>query len=192
MKSSMIIPNLWANEELLDMTIGCIKGAYQVVDEMLIINDNQSYAKNVNKGLRACTGDYIIICNNDISFVQPDWLDHLLKPLQEGYDISSIRTTDGDGWETEDKITEGDKFGSIWCMKREVYEKVGLLDESFGNYFEDLDYHKRAENEDFKVAKNHAGLVEHQGKATSKTIDPEDKAYNKAMEIYRRKWGKVE
>lgn len=188
----MIIPNLWANEELLDMTIGCIKGAYQVVDEMIIINDNQSYAKNVNKGLKACTGGYIIICNNDISFVQPDWLDHLLKPLQEGYDISSVRTTDGDGWETEDKITEGDKFGSIWVMKRTVYKEVGLLDESFGNYAEDLDYRRRALNAGLKIAKNHAGLVEHQGKATAKTIDPEDKQYQEAMIRYKEKWGFIE
>lgn len=188
----MIIPNLWANEELLDMTIGCIKGAYQVVDEMIIINDNQSYAKNVNKGLKACTGDYIIICNNDISFVQPDWLDHLLEPLQEGYDISSVRTTDGDGWETEDKITEGDKFGSIFAITKQAYEKLGPLDERFKGYFCDLDYRRRAINEGLRVAKNHAGLVEHKGKATYKTTDPDDNEYHEMAEIYRRKWGMLE
>lgn len=190
-KTSIIIPNLWLNEDLLDMTFECIKGAYQDVDEMIVINDNQSYAKNVNKGLKSCTGDYIIICNNDVAFVQHDWLEHLLKPLKEGYDVSSVRTTDSDGWETEDKITEGDKFGSLWCMKREVYEKIGGLDEDFGNYFEDLDYHKRAEDAGFRVAKNHAGLVEHRGKATFKISDPEDKSYQIAYQRFEEKWGKV-
>lgn len=191
-RTSVVVPCLWIDDSFLDMTTECLRGLYKAVDEVVVVNADRSYSGNVNAGLKACTGDYLIIANNDLIFVQPDWLDHLVKPLEQGCDISSIRTTDSDGWETEDKITEGDKFGSLWCMKREVYEKIGGLDESFGKgYFEDLDYHKRAEDAGFKVAKNHAGLVEHKGKATFRLADPEDKSYAIAQERFREKWGKV-
>lgn len=173
------------------MTFNCVKTLRPDLQTIIIANQ-AGYAENVNAGLRASAGDPIIICNNDITFIQPDWLEHLLKPLKEGYDIASIRTTDSDGWETEDKITEGDKFGSIWIMKRKVYETIGALDETFGKgYFEDLDYHKRAEDAGFKIGKNHAGLVEHIGKATFKVVDPEDKSYSQAKQRFIEKHGGV-
>lgn len=190
-KVSVIIPCLWSRPEFIDMTFKCVKTMGDI-GQVLIVANNAGYAENVNVGLKEASGDVLIICNNDIEFIQPDWLKHLLKPLLEGYDISSIRTTDSDGWETEDKITEGDKFGSLWAMKRKVYETIGGLDESFGKgYFEDLDYHKRAEDSGFKIAKNHAGLVEHIGKATFGVVDPSDQHYVEAREKFKAKWGKV-
>lgn len=220
-KTTIIIPCYWANEDLFEMTIECLNSLNDTTDnqpqEVLIIDDgspdgaelvdetdfiqhfeviarekNGGYAAAVNTGLFYATGETIIVCNNDVEFVQPDWLKHLLKPLKEGYDISSIRTTDADGWEVEDYISEGDKFGSIWAMKRKVYDTIGGLDESFGKgYFEDLDYQKRAEDAGFKIGKNHAGLIEHRGKATFNVVDPGDEAYKSAMKRFKEKWGKV-
>lgn len=208
---SIIFPCYWVTPEHVAMTVRCVLSMNETgkPDEVILVDDgsplspgevpefisrpvNGGYAAAVNTGLAAAKGNILIICNNDIVFIQPRWLDHLIKPLNEGYGISSIRTTDADGWTVEDKITEGDKFGSIWALKREVYEKIGPLDDSFGKgYFEDLDYQKRAEDDGFKVAKNHAGLVEHVGKATFKEIDPDDKVYQGAMKKFVKKWGKV-
>jgi GT2 family glycosyltransferase len=210
-KVSLIIPCYWANQELIDSTERCLASLddpyLQLIivddgsplrhkpskfDEFIVSNKNLGYARAVNRGLDAANGKYIIICNNDIEFIQTDWLTHLLTPLENGYDISSIRTTDSDGWLTEDRLEENAKFGSIWAMKREVYDTIGELDTGFGKgYFEDLDYHKRAEDAGFKVVKNHAGLVQHQGKATFSDIDPDDKQYVSAMKLFRKKWGRV-
>lgn len=190
-KVSAIVPALFVDATFVDMTATCMRGLFSL-HELVVIGSKRGYAENVNTGLRIATGDILLICNNDIEFIQYGWLDHLLQPLHDGYDISSIRTTDSDGWTTENRIEEGAKFGSIWAMKREVYETIGPLDESFGKgYFEDLDYQKRAEDAGFKVAKNHAGLVEHKGKATFALVDPEDTAYQLAMERFRAKWGAV-
>lgn len=185
---SAIVPCLWANEELFEMTVKCLRGIKEV-DELIVINRDRSYAGNVNAGLKIAEGDIIIVCNNDIEFYDPSWLHHLTWPLEE-YDICSTVTSD-QGWETKDELEEGAKFGSLWAMKREVYDTIGGLDESFGNYFEDLDYQKRAEEAGFKVVKNHAGLVHHIGKATMKEIDPEDKQYQEAIKRFKDKWGKV-
>lgn len=188
-KISAIVPCLWVNQNFLDMTTWCLAGLINI-DQTIVVNGD-SYAVNVNNGLKAATGDILIISNNDVEFIQPEWLEHLLKPLNDGYDISSVRTTDSDGWETEDRIEEDAKFGSLWAMKRKVYETIGGLDESFGNYFEDLDYHERAKRAGFRIAKNHAGLVEHIGKATFKEVDPDDRQYEAAKEKFKKKYGSV-
>jgi GT2 family glycosyltransferase len=208
---SIIIPVYWVDQTLIDMTEVCLRGLAELNLDVIVVDDgsplkhvpsvgtvysrptNGGYAAAVNTGLEHSEGQYIIVCNNDIEFIQPDWLDRLLYPVANGWDIASIRTTDCDGWLTEDKITEGDKFGSIWVMKRSVYEAIGGLDETFGKgYFEDLDFKKRAEAAGFRVAKNHAGIVDHHGKATFSRVDPDDEAYYRAMARFKEKYGQVE
>jgi GT2 family glycosyltransferase len=187
-KVSIIIPAYGQKH----LTIKCLE-TLEGPNQIIVIDDRGGFATTVNKGLSIADGEILIICNNDIEFVDPHWLHHLIGPLLEGYDICSIRTTDSDGWTTEDRLEEGAKFGSIWAMKRKVYETIGGLDESFGKgYAEDLDYRRRALNAGLRIVKNHAGLVEHHGKATFKVIDPEDDSYHRAMERYREKWGFIE
>lgn len=187
-KVSIIIPCLWTEQRFIDMTFKCISSLGDV-GQIIVVGNNASFAHNVNTGLRAANGNILVISNNDIEFIQPDWIEHLTKPLTEGYGIASIRTTDSDGWETEDKLTENDKFGSLWAMTRETYETLGPLDESFGRgYFEDLDYWHRAQKLGIKICKNHAGLVEHKGQATFDTFGTEaDRIYNLAMLKYAEK-----
>lgn len=211
-KVSIIIPCFWNNQNLIDMTDRCMDSLFGTkgIDEVIVVDDgsplktnytwatvierleNGGYASAVNSGIKAASGDVLIISNNDIEFIQPDWLEHLLKPLKMGYSIASIRTTDSDGWEAEDYIEDDAKFGSLWAVKREVIDEIGLLDESFGRgYFEDLDFHERAKRAGFKIAKNHAGLVEHKGKATFLDVDPADDEYYKARAKFIKKWGSV-
>lgn len=217
---SMIIPCYWKDDEMLDMTIRCLNslndttggerpeqvlvvddgspvdveledesGFKQVIKQMRL-DENRGYAAAVNTGLHFASGDIFIIANNDLEFIQSDWLDHLLKPLKEGAGVSLIRQTDCDGWTTEDKYTENDKFGALWAMTREVYEKVGPMDERFGKgYFDDLDYWRRVQDAGYKIVKNHNGLVHHLGKQTFKHIDPKDTLFGKNLWVYKEKWG---
>lgn len=215
MTTSIIIPCYWHSVALVDLTRRCLETllGFDHPDEIIVVDDgspplsgshrlpkgikrikrgvNGGYAAAVNTGLKEASGDILIVCNNDIEFIQPAWLEQLLLPLEEGFDISSIRTTDADGWDVEERIEEGAKFGSIYALKRKVYDRIGGLDESFGNYFEDLDFHKRAEDAGFKVGKNHNGIVQHIGKATFKEVDPEDRFYQVARKLFKEKHGSV-
>lgn len=184
---SFIIPN-YPTENAKGLLATCLEGLWGR-GQILAIIDTASFAENVNRGLKQATGDILVIVNNDLQFIQDDWLEHLTNPLKD-YDICSIRTTE-EGWDAEDRLEEDAKFGSLWAMNRKVYDTIGGLDENFGNYFEDLDYHQRAKDAGFKVVKNHNGLVEHIGKATFKEVDPEDEQYNKAMQKFIEKWGHV-
>jgi len=207
---SIIVPCYWLNEDLLLMTQRCLESILVgehleveliVVDDgsplkaelgdaiQIVLPENQGYAAAVNAGLDAANGEYLVISNNDIVFIQPDWLEQLLKPLKEGAGISTIRTTEPDGWQTEDKYEENAKFGSLWAMTRATYEALGPLDERFGKgYGEDLDYWHRARNAGIRIVKNHNGLAEHLGKATFKVTDPKDSAFNRFLIEYHKKW----
>lgn len=208
---AIVIPCYWANDDLIKMSQECFKSCRATTPEhtnIIVVNDgspleaetseyvinkkeNGGYAKAVNTGLtQARENDFIVISNNDIVFIQPDWLNHLLKPLQEGYGISSIRTTEPDGWQTEDKYEENKKFGSIWAITKQTLERLGYLDESFGKgYYEDQDYWRRARDAGIKIVKNNNGLVEHKGKATFKLVDNKDYHLLHAMFKYKEKWG---
>lgn len=188
---SIVIPCLWSDISLFDMTVSSLRGLLKEPLQIIVVADNKPYTSNVNAGLKACTGEVIIVTNNDIEYVDPNWLKHLTEPLKGGYDIVSIRTTDADGWETEDYIEDGAKFGSIFAMKRAVYDTIGGFDERFKGYFSDLDLQKRAEDAGFKVGKNHAGLVEHWGKATYRQTDPDDTEFYEARELFKARHGGV-
>ena len=214
MKTSMVITYYYIDEGTVKMTLDCLDSLqYGRPDEVILVNDgtkvdkrlleypgiryyqrpdNGGYSACVNTGLELCTHDTIIVSNNDI-VLTPGWLEGLLEPLKQGFDISSIRTSDGDGFTTEEKITEGDKFGSLWAMKRSVYEKLGGYDESIGkSTHEDLDYRRRALNEGIKIAKNHAAVVEHIGRATLNKVYKNNEDFEIGRENFIKKHGFIE
>lgn len=207
MKCSIIIPCYWANHHLIDVTERCITsvGAYTtdydyeiiLVDDgspvkmegkYLTLPENLGYAGAVNAGIERATGDVYVVLNNDTE-VCPFWLEALTEPLKRGYDIMSIRTSDEPtGFNTEKRITENDKFGSVWAIRAQAWHDLGGLDTSFGKgYFEDLDLYRRAREKGFRIGKNHEAVILHHGKKTFKSIDPDDTAYLRGLEIYEQK-----
>lgn len=57
--------------------------------------------------------------------------------------------------------------GTFMVIKREVVDKIGLLDEDIFMYFEDTDYCYRARKEGFKIMINPQITIEHIGGASS-------------------------
>ena len=217
-KISIVIPCYWASNELIKITRNCLESMeLELPDEVIVVDDgsplsmsellaemgtilpqtivvplekNQGFPAAVNTGLEVASGDILIISNNDITFT-PGWLTGLLKPLQEGYSISSVVTSD-QGWETRDEITENDRFGSLWAMKREVYDTLGGLDEQFGTgTFEDADYYLRAKEAGFKIGKNWNTLVEHIGRATFDKVDPNHAIFEENKHKFIAKHGRL-
>ena len=206
MKTSIVIPCYFYDEDTVKMTNDCLSSLkYEMPDQVIVVDDgspikssvstvvlpkNEGFGHAVNSGLELAQGNILIISNNDIIFT-PNWLSELIKPLELGFDISSIVTSD-QGWETKDLISEGDRFGSLWAMKRKVYDKLGGFDEQFkGGYFEDTDYYLQAQREGFKIGKNWNGLVEHKGRGTFEKVDPDNKVFLRNKELFKQKWGFV-
>lgn len=211
---TIIIPCYWYNERLIELTKKCLESLetttkgeklYTIVvddgspisyrpkcDRLIVRNENGGYTKAVNTGLEETNDDIIIVGNNDLEFYDQHWLRGLVQPLEDGNDISCIMVSDSDGFTIEKRYEYDAKFGSLFAMKREVYDKLGNFDEQFKGYFTDLDYRRRALNAGFKIVKNYGAFVHHIGKATYALIDEKDSQYQEAEELYKAKWGFLE
>jgi len=205
---SLIIPAYYANQELVETTARCLYSLHTTdwPDEVILVDDgspiepefqfetidvrlpeNQGYSAATNIGLEASTGDVIIIGNNDLTFPK-NWLRELLRPLEEGFDVSCCWSSD-QKFKIEPVIKEADKFGSLFAMRRSVYEDIGGFDEQFRGYFSDDDYRQRLKQKGYRIGKNHLLVVGHVAKATYSVTDPEDNEYKKARLLYEVKWG---
>lgn len=189
MKTSIIIPAYYATQELEDMTLRCVESIGDDIDEVILQVDEagEGYSKTTNKGLERASGDILVVGNNDLTF-PVGWAPKLLRVLEEGFDIATCWTSD-QNYMLENLIKDGDKFGSLFAMTREVYETIGGFDEQFKGYFSDDDYRMRAKEAGFRIGMNCGLVVEHKAKATYKQVDPGDTEYLRSMRLFEAKWG---
>lgn len=189
MTASLIIPAFHAGKTLYNTTIKCLDSVWQDKLQLILIADNQPYTVNVNAGLRASTGDVVIVGNNDLEF-SGSWLKELLSLIPE-YDIATCWTSD-QKVKLSNGVEEDAKFGSLFAMKREVYEKLGGFDEQFKGYFSDLDYRARAMDAGFKIGKKLDLVVNHAAKATYQRTDPNDNDFRHGRALFEAKYGYLE
>lgn len=205
---SLVITAYHKDKQMADMTQNCLDSLTDIPDEIIVVDDASPYFADItgadvyhrrevnggfpecaNTGFKLAQGDIIILSNNDITFSK-GWLEALLKPLNEGFDISHVNVSDSEDTVEEDVITEDDYFGSLWAMKRKVYETIGGFDERFKNgTFEDKDFYLRAKRAGFKIGKNRAYTVEHIGRATMDKVFPNQEDFYANRERFIEKWG---
>ncbi len=78
--------------------------------------------------------------------------------------------------------------GSFMMIKREVYEKVGNLDEQFFMYGEDLDWCYRMQKAGYKVYYVHnTTIIHYKGESTKRSGIDETKIFYKAMNLFVKK-----
>lgn len=132
---------------------------------------NRGYAKAVNRGLKLflqSKRDIAIVANTDIRL--PKISAHGFTRVLSHFDIGGLaikqngRTYFGgtlDPWYLSGSLgtRKGNlRFkstdfisGSLMMIKRKVVERIGLFDDSYFMYYEDVDYCQRAKRSGFKV-----------------------------------------
>lgn len=195
--------------------------------EVLENRENQGYAKGVNRGIRLALergATHLLIINND-AIARPGMVRELLEALDRhppagivgpkifyfGTDVIWFngghfnhmfglsthplmdRQDDGDEREREvDFIT-----GCTMMVKAEVFNTIGLFDEDFEIYAEDLDLCLRAKEKGFSSWLVPGALAEHKvslstGVAGSNLMTPYRAYYygrNMLMMVHKRKQG---
>ena len=183
----------------------------------LILNDeNLGFAAGNNCGLRAATGDYLIVLNND-TYVTRGWMLDLIRHFRRRPDLGLLGpVTNNIGNEAKIEIDyadmaemasaayaytsarPGDELAvaavAFFCvaMPRAVYEQVGDLDERFGlGFFEDDDYCQRVVQAGYRIAVAEDVFVHHHLSASFDQLEPARRQAlfeaNKAL--YEEKWG---
>jgi O-antigen biosynthesis protein len=185
-------------------------------DVITILNDdNVGFPKGCNQGINAASGDSILLLNND-TIVTPNWLTNMLTCLYSSEAIGAvgpvtnncaysqrIKTTYTNIEEIQQFAKEFNKLDKTkwnyslkligFCMliKREIIEKIGLLDERFtpGN-FEDDDYSFRIWSAGYQLIICRDTFIHHFG---SISFGEKSKQFNDLLNINERKfeekWG---
>lgn len=184
--------------------------------KVIINRKNLGFAAGNNVGLKAATGDYLILLNND-TYVTRGWIVPLLRHMRMEKELGLVGpVTNNIGNEARIEVLyanmkemhdrawqytsihagerlEVDTVG-FFCvvMRREVYEKVGGLDEDFKfGFFEDDDYCRRVRDTGYKVAIADDCFIHHHLSASFDALGAERKQeiFEANKRVYERKWG---
>lgn len=178
--------------------------------------DNRGYAAANNQGLAIATGEFICLLNND-TVVTPGWLSTLIHRLQAkprlgmvgpvsnlvgNCAIVRVGYTALDGmkdWakqycrEHDGESVDMTMLG-FFCvvMRREVFSKVGYLDEQFGiGCFEDDDYCRRVLAAGYEMCFVRDAFVHHHHGASFKLLGKAvyQDVFDTNRKKYEEKWG---
>lgn len=179
----------------------------------LILNTvNYGFAKGNNIGLEAATGDYFILLNNDV-IVTPGWLSRLVFHLRKDKIGLVGPVTNSIGNEAKINIkydfddhqeleTKARQYTSLhwgetinqkciaafcWIMSKDIYKKLGGLDERYGRgMFEDDDYCKSVLASGKKILISEDVFIHHFGGASFSQIV--SKEYKKLFADNKKKF----
>lgn len=181
-----------------DNTISIIKMKYPRV-KVIHLDRNYGFSRACNEGIKHSSGKLIALLNNDASPAH-DWLENIFKAFIRYPDISvftpkvvssknekviesagdmvkkDLRVAHrGDGeidknqYDSEEEVFLVPAVAAIY--KKSFFEDVGLFDEYFVSYFEDVDISFRGQLKGHKYLYVPLSVVKHKGKETSKHLE---------------------
>ena len=188
-----------AAAELLIVDNGSTDGAPELARErgarVIPMGGNAGFAMAVNRGIRESRGEWIAVLNSDVELA-PDYFAKLLavnawfatgKILAEGSDridaTFDALCRGGAAWRVGSGRSDGPAFSSacpIWSapwtaalFRAELFQRVGLLEESFESYLEDVDFGVRCAAQSLAGRYVPEALAWHRGSATLGRWHPE-------------------
>ena len=177
---------------------------------------NLGFAAGVNLGLDAARADVVVVLNNDV-IVGPGWLDRLLPLLadervgmvgpvtnaapNEARVPASYSTYGGFLEHAERRWADHGRSNfdidvlTMFCvaMRRDVFQRVGRLDERFGlGMFEDDDYARRVRAAGLRLLCADGAYVHHFGEASFGALVPTGEhgdLFRRNRHLFEQKWG---
>lgn len=155
---------------------------------------NMGFARACNEGIYNASGDYIVLLNNDVE-VEPTWLRELVEGLDR-HPACGMATSKMVQYDNRTQVyNTGDVF-KVWCTgggrgfgvidegqfekedyvfgacagagiyRRELFTDIGLFDEDFFIFSEDVDLNLRAQARRMRCVYLPKAIVYHWGTAT--------------------------
>lgn len=184
--------------------------------KLILNNENYGVAKGCNQGIKISNGDNILLLNND-TIVTPNWLYNLDACLWSNSKIGAVGCVSNYvancqqiqvkykdiismlDFATKFNIKDSHKYelrsrliGFCLLIKKEVINKIGLLDEQFfpGN-FEDDDYCMRILKANYKLVLSKDTFIHHFGNLSFKKNNLDyTKIFNENKKKFQEKWSK--
>jgi len=147
----------------------------------IVIDQKFNYNKFLNIGLQYCKNKYILICNNDLFFLE-DSIVNLVDYMEKNKILSACPQEPN--WHskffTPEQLANESILGyrtmheiAGWCIctTREVIEKMGQFDEQFDLYYQDDDYAMFLKTNNIEHHLVNSSKVRHECYASLELID---------------------
>ena len=144
--------------EVIVVANGCKDKTAEYVDslghpfKLLWFDEGLGFTKAINEGVKIAQADYIVLLNNDTVILDKGapknaWLDMLVNPFLEDDKVGITGPL-----ELHDDYADADVMIFFCVMiKRELFDKIGLLDESYSpGGGEDVDFSVKAQQLGYK------------------------------------------
>ncbi len=138
---------------------------------MIIPEPDFNFHKYLNIGIAASSGTFIALCNNDLIF-QPGWFANIAEIAGKHRDIMSFSPSEtpcsgGKRFKIGYKVMQDLKG---WCIvvRKELFDRIGALDERFDFYYADNDYALTLRYHNIKHALVYGSHVIHLERMTEK------------------------
>ena len=182
--------------------------------KVILHDENSGFAGGNNIGIKASSGDYVILLNND-TYVTPNWIVNLLKYFNDDKIAMVGPRTNNIGNESKIDIKYDSldemivksydiyyknvlkqyemKVLAFFCVaiKREVIDEIGLLDEIYTiGMFEDDDYCKKIKSAGYRlVCADDVFIHHHLGASFDKDPEWKEKLFKKNKAIFESRYG---
>ena len=148
----------------------------------LICNEeNLGYSKGNNIGIKQVIDkpyEYIGLLKNDILFTT-NWLEKTINGISIGENVGMASPSSNEKFKGEIKYPLAPFFSCV-IIKKEVIDKIGLLDEAFTPAFwEDWDYAFRAQYAGYNMIYVNTTFIFHNHSTTSSSVPSEIPERNK-------------
>lgn len=164
--------------------------------KIIRLNKNYGFARAINEGVKLSKSEYVVFLNNDTK-VKGNWLDNLIKCVKKHPDVISVNSKilnfyntkliDGVGiivnevgqaksigWQAHDsgQFNKSQYIfgatGGASLFKRKDFIKVGLFDQKYFMYSEEVDFAFRSQFLGYKSIYCPNAVAFHKHKATAK------------------------
>lgn len=113
--------------------------------KVIVPYEDFNFHKFLNIGIKNTSGNFIALCNNDLIF-HKNWFSEILKISEIEPSVLSFSPTET--YNFNDVVTKYLLGYRVmihikgWCIvvKKEIFKKIGSLDETFDFYYADNDY----------------------------------------------------
>lgn len=161
--------------------------------DSIVFPENRGFAVAVNEGIRQAKSDWLLIVNNDV-VLDAEWLERLLTTAEQeqaSFAAGKLLRPDSGGvvdgsWDLVSRAAYawrcgyGRPDGAVWSTRRRiffapmtaalfhrhVFEQIGLLDERFESYYEDVDFGIRCMLAGIEGIYDPAAVALHKSKTT--------------------------
>lgn len=177
MKISVVIPHYEIDSsfrKVLNDCIASMKGQYY---ELIVVEDKiDNLSRKINKGILLTTGDWIVVCNNDIILDK--------GTLKDTCNMKYVVTPYVN--ERVEKLFHA----HMWTMHRTTLARVGLMSEEYkGFYFDDSDYWMQIEHRGIEIKQLENVNIKHDHPARTLSRLGKDTRMEYNKELFINKWG---